>query len=143
MCDALPVRLVEGFGDLDGVAQHLRGGQRTLLEPLGQRVAFQVLHYQEVDRLPALSGVEGAGACRRLLANVVQRADMWVVQAGDGSRLACEPPLQIGVRGDMLGQHLDRDSAVEAGVTGLVDLAHAARTERGLNLVRPQGGAGG
>ena len=45
-----------------------------------------------------------------------------VVQAGDGLRLALEPLLQIGVRGDMLGQDLDGDGAVQAGVAGFVRL---------------------
>ena len=34
----------------------------------------------------------------------------------------------IGVRGDMLGQDLDGDGAVQAGVAGFVDFAHAALT---------------
>ncbi len=50
---------------------------------------------------------------------------MRVVQAGDGLRLALEPLLQIGVRSYMLGENLDGDRAIQAGVAGLVDLAHA------------------
>ena len=42
----------------------------------------------------------------------------------------------------MLGQHLDGDRAVQAGVGGLVDLAHAARAEGGVDLVGAEGGAG-
>ncbi len=57
--------------------------QRALLQPLGQRVALQVLHDQEVD--PVLG------------ADVVQRADVRVVQAGDGLRLTLEPLLEVGV----------------------------------------------
>ena len=48
---------------------------------------------------------------------------MRVVQAGDGLRLALEPLLQVGVRGDMLGQHFDGNGAVEASIAGFVDLA--------------------
>ena len=43
----------------------------------------------------------------------------------------------------MIGQHLDGDGAVEAGVSGLVDLAHAARAEGGVDLVGAEGGARG
>ena len=39
-----------------------------------------------------------------------------MVQAGDGLRLALEALLEIGVRGDMLGQYVDGDGAVQAGV---------------------------
>ena len=45
---------------------------------------------------------------------------MRVVQGGDGAGLALEPLLQIGVRGDMLGQDLDGDGAIRPGVAGLV-----------------------
>ena len=80
-----------------------------------------------------------------MLAHVVQRADMWVVQARDGLRLALEPLLEIGVTGDVLGQDLDGDGAVQAGVAGFVDLTHAARadlTQGGLDLVGAERGAG-
>ena len=58
--------------------------------PLCEGVALQVLHHQEVDPV--------------LLPDVVQGANVRVVQAGDGLRLALEPLLQIGVRGDVLGE---------------------------------------
>ena len=35
----------------------------------------------------------------------------------------------------MRWQQLDRDAAVEARIVGLVDLAHAARAQRGHDLV--------
>ena len=37
---------------------------------------------------------------------------------------------------------LDGDSAVQAGVTGFVDLTHASRAEGGLDLVGAERGAG-
>jgi hypothetical protein len=45
----------------------------------------------------------------------MERANVLVVQAGDGLPLALEPLLQVGVCGDMLGEHLDGDGAVEPG----------------------------
>ena len=51
MGDALPVRLVQRVRDLDGNLPRLIQRQRALLQPLGQRVALQVLHDQEVDGL--------------------------------------------------------------------------------------------
>ena len=63
-------------------------------------------------------------------------------QGGDGPGLALEPPLQVGVQGDMFGQHLDSDGAVQAGVAGLVDLAHAVGAEGGFDLVGAERGAG-
>ena len=76
-----------------------------------------------------------------LAADVMKRANVRVVQAGDGLGLALEPLLQVGVRGDMLGQHLDGDGAVQAGVAGFVDLAHPTRANGREALVRAERGA--
>jgi hypothetical protein len=43
----------------------------------------------------------------------------------------------------MLGEHLDGDRPVQPRVARLVDLAHAARSERSENLVRAERRAGG
>ena len=80
---------------------------------------------------------------RDRIADVVERADVRVVQRGDGAGLALEPLLQVRIGRDMLGQHLDGDGAVQAGVGGLVDLTHAAGAEGGVDLVGAEGGAGG
>ena len=119
--------LSRGVGDLDRNLQCLIQRQGTLFQPLGQRLAHQVLHDQEVDAV--------------LLADIEDGADVRMAQGGDRLGLALEPLFQIGIRRDMLGKHLDGDGAVEAGVTGLVDLAHAARAEGGVDLVGAEGGA--
>ena len=121
MRNALSVRFVQGVGDLGGVPQHLSGREWPLGQPCGQRVAFQVLHHQEGDPVPltpALSPRRG-----RLIPDIVERANVRVVQAGDGLRLALEPLQEVGVTGDMLGQDLDGDRAVQPRVAGLVDLS--------------------
>ena len=121
MRDALAVRLVEPIRDLDGDLERLIERQRAPLQPLGQRVPLQVLHDQEVDPV--------------LLTDVVERANVRVVQAGDGLRLALEPLLEIGVRGDMLGEDFDGDRAVQAGVARFVHFAHPARAEWREDLI--------
>ena len=57
--------------------------------------------------------------------------------------LALEPLLQFGISRDVLRQNFDRDSAVEAGIVGLIDLAHAAGPQGGLDLIRAEAGTGG
>ena len=47
----------------------------------------------------------------------------------------------VWIVGDMLGQHLDRDGAIQARVAGSVDLAHAPRAEGGIYLVGTERGA--
>ena len=93
-----------------------------------QRLARQVLHH------------EVGGAV--MLADVVQRADVRVVQPGDGLGLALEAGTAVGVGAELGRQDLDGDAAIEAGVAGLVDLAHAARADGGLDLVGPEARAG-
>ena len=107
--DPLAVRLVQRIRDLDGDLQRLFQRQRPFLQPLGQRLPVEILHDPEVDPV--------------LRADVMEGADVRVVQGGDGAGFALEPLLQVRVIGDMLGQHLDGNGAVQAGVAGLVDLA--------------------
>ena len=73
--------------------------------------------------------------------DVEERADVRVVQRGDGAGLALEPLLQIGIGGDVLGEDPDGDGAIQAGVAGLIDLPHPARAEGGLDLVGAERGA--
>ena len=70
-----------------------------------------------------------------LAADVVEGANVRMVQAGDRLGFALEPLLQIGISGDMRGQHFDGDSAVQAGISGFVDLAHTPSAEGSVDLV--------
>ena len=58
-----------------------------------------------------------------------------MTQRGERLGLALEPLLQIRVRGDVLGEDLDGDGAVQARVGRFVDLAHAPRANGGSNRV--------
>jgi len=83
MDDALPVRGRQGVGQLDGDLQCLVQWHRALLQSFGQRHALEVLRDQVIDAL--------------VLADVVQGADVRVVQTGDGLRFTLEPLLEVGV----------------------------------------------
>ena len=67
---------------------------------------------------------------------------MRVVQGGDGAGLALEAPPQVGIRSHMLGQHLDGDGAVQTGVRGPVDFAHATSAEGAFDPIGTERGAG-
>ena len=67
---------------------------------------------------------------------VVHLADVGMVERRDRARLALEP-LAVLRR-----QLLDRDDAVEPGVEGFVDFAHAAGPNQGLDFVRAEVGSG-
>ena len=58
-----------------------------------------------------LSGLPPSGKSTPV---IMEGADVRVVQGGDGAGFALEPLLQVRVGGDMLGQHLDGDDAIQA-----------------------------
>ena len=95
-----------------------------------QRVAVDVLHRDVVDAV--------------LLAGVVDRHDVRVVELRGALGLAQEVLQRLRILLQRVGQHLERDDAVEHGVLGLVDDAHAAAAELAEDLVAARlGGARG
>ncbi len=60
------------------------------------------------------------------LARVVDRDDVGVVDRGGGARLAYEALAEVGVLGQLRGDELQRDGAVEVELERPVDHAHAA-----------------
>ena len=119
LCAAL-----EGVGDLRPELHHLVERQRALLQAIGERLALEQLHHQEV-RVALVPDVE-------------QRADVGMVERGDRLRLALEALAALVVLREADGKDLDGDAAVEAGVLPAPDLAHAAGADRRLKLVRPE-----
>src|SRR5262245_17489694 len=128
MDDSVAVRLVERVRDLRRIAQRLVDRQAPAREAVAERLAFEQLHHQEADAV--------------LLTDVVQRADVRVVQAGDGAGLTLEALAQIWIGREMLGQHFDRDEAIEPAIARSVDLAHAARAKWRHDLVWAERGTG-
>ena len=92
MRDAFAMRLVQRIGNLDRVLQHLLQRQRTFQQSLRQRLAFEIFHHQKIDFV--------------LMASVVERADVRMVQAGDGLCFALESFAQFGTVGEMSRQEL-------------------------------------
>ncbi len=126
--DSRAVGLVQGARDLDAVAEHLVDGKRALLQPLGERLAIDVFHDEVDDPV--------------LLAHVVDRADVGMVQRGDGSRLALEPRAPLRIGHERRSHHLDRDRAIETCVPRAIDLAHPPRAERCCDFVGTEARAG-
>lgn len=126
--DALGVRGGEPIrdrrADLDGLAP----GDRSLLQPIAKRFAFQQFH----DRI-------GNGLVRAV---VVDSEDVRMGKRGDGSGFALEAGQPFGVIGEQLREDLHGDLTPEARVAGAVHLPHAARAKRCDNLVRPKPAGG-
>ena len=62
-------------------------------------------------------------------ADVVDGADVGVIEGGSGLGFALEASERLRVGGDVFGEKFECDEAMEAGVFGFVDDAHAAATE--------------
>jgi hypothetical protein len=138
-----------GIGRPRSLTVHGKPGQvAALIEALGEGLAFEVLHDEVVNTLgwPRLRpGLYRPARRRRyvrpgryvggrryvlqrklLVADVVEDADVGVLEVGDGLGFALEALAEFGALGQMRGQRLDGDDTVEARVAGLVDFAHAS-----------------
>src|SRR5262249_15672013 len=102
---------------------------RSACQPLLQRFALQQFHHEE--------GLTVAG-----LADVVNGADVRVLQGGDSAGLALKTFARLRRIRQIRAHYLDGDVASETRVAGQVDLAHTACAERGDDLVRSQACAG-
>ena len=117
------MRLVQRIGNLDRELQHLLDWQRTPLQSLRERLALDIFHHQKINVV--------------LESRVVKRADVRMIQAGDGFCFALKSLAQFRAVGEMRGQNFNRDGAIEARVAGFVHFAHSARADRGENFVGP------
>lgn len=80
---SLTVCFVKGIGDLNRVPQRLFEGHRSFLQTLRQRLPLEVLHDEEVHvSFPA---------------DVMERADLGVVQTGNRSRFSLEALAKVGI----------------------------------------------
>ena len=115
MHHTLTVRLVQRIGDLDGVFEGLIQRQSAFLQTLLERLTLHVLHDEVVNPV--------------LFADVVERADVRVVQAADGPCFTLEafPALRIG--GQVFGKDFDGNRAVQPGVGCTIHLTHTTGTE--------------
>ena len=74
-----------------------------------------------------------------LLADVVNRANVRVIQRRCGLRLALETGQCLGIAGNVLRQKLERNKAMKASVLSLVDDTHTAAAELFENAVVGKG----
>jgi len=127
MHDASSMRFAECIGDVNSVSKSLFHGKRAALESLGERLPFEVLHDEEVDAV--------------FVPNVMKRADVRVVQRRNRTRFTFQTLAELGVIREMSGENFESDDAIEAGVLGLVNLAHTASTDGADDLIGTEASA--
>ena len=109
--DAFAVGRIERVGDLDAEIEHEVDGQGLSVDAVFERLAFEVFHRQVGSAV--------------FFADVVDGADIGVVQRRGGPGLAAEPVEHGKLAADLIGEKFERDEAPQAGVLGLVDHAHS------------------
>jgi hypothetical protein len=127
--DTVSMRRAECGGNLDGHDEGIVERQRALLQPVGQRLALETLHDEKRHAL--------------LVTDVVECADVGMGELRDRARFTIEAFAELRIVGERLGKNLDGDCPIEAGVAGLVHLAHATGPKPGKDLVRAEAGACG
>jgi hypothetical protein len=116
MQDAERVGGVEAIGDLDAEVEHLADFQRPALDHLIERLALEQLHGDELRTV--------------VLVDLVDRADVRMVQRRGGPRLAQEAIQRVLIVCAIRWQEFQRHLARQAEVFRLVDDAHPTGAER-------------
>ena len=115
MNHALGVRGGKGVGDLDGEGEQDFDLQGLSGDAVLEGHAFEKFH-----------GDEGLIV---VLADLVDRADVGVVQRRSGTGLAAETFERMRIAGNVSRKEFEGDKAAQADVFGLVDYAHASAAE--------------
>src|SRR5688572_7819548 len=128
MDDARLMRAVERARNLDSAREGFVERQRATSQPRRQGLALEHLQYEKVDA--------GLGA------DIVDRADVGVVECGNCSRLALEALAPGLIAAHVLERHLDGDFPPQTRVLCAEDLPHPARAKRAGYFVWTEASAG-
>jgi hypothetical protein len=122
--DALVVRRCQSSRHLLCELGRLSRRQRTGIQPSTQGFAFQKLRDQ----------------IRRtfVLAKIMNRQNVGMIQRRYRPRLLLEPPQPFGVAGKRPRQNFDGHVAIQPRIAGAIHLTHASDAEQGLDLVRTE-----
>jgi hypothetical protein len=115
MDDAFGMRSVERVGNLDAEIKQRFHIERTAVNAVFQRHAFEKFHDDE-----------GASI---VLADLVDGADIGMIQRGRGAGFAAETFERLRITDEIFGKEFDGDEAAEFGVFGFVDDTHASAAE--------------
>ena len=115
MDDALLVRSVQGVRNLNGQFQRLLKGERLRPDHVLQCLSFQQFHG---DELPAVGFV-----------NLVNRADVGMVQGACRARLALESFERLRIARQLVRKKFQRHVAAKLGVFGFVNDTHTTAAE--------------
>src|SRR6185436_10073569 len=127
--DPVRVRVGQRVSQFVRDRQQLARRNGTAPDARLQRLPVETLHDEVIDA--------------RVVPDVVERADVRMLEVGDdpGFPLEAFPPIGIGRR--IAGEDLDGDRAAETDVPSFVDLTHAPDAEEAEDLVDSEATARG
>jgi len=123
------VRRLEPLGDLPAHVDRFVHGQRS-----ARNSSRQVLPRHELER-------EEANVV--LLVDAVDPGDVRMIERGERLGFSFEAPEPLFVVGQLLGQHLDRNFAIEPRIPRSIDLPHPPGSEGIEDLIERKGLTGG
>src|SRR5581483_9160537 len=115
MNDAFGVRGIQSIRNVKRQWKKRFHIQRTPRDSAFQRHALQEFHHDE--RLPIL------------LIDLINCADIWMVQSGGSLGFALEAAESLSVMSNFVGQKLEGHKAAELHILGLVDHAHTTTAD--------------
>jgi hypothetical protein len=119
--DAVLVCDFQRVGDLPGNGECLVDGKGPLCDTVRQRGTLDEL---EDQRLRAVAFL-----------NAVNRRDMRIIQRSEDLRFTCEAGETVRVERNRRREHFQRNVALQLGVAGALDFAHAARAKQADDFV--------
>ena len=128
---------LEGFANLGDDGEGLGGGEAAGAEGLAEVRAVHVFHQQIVKRGMG-DGVWGLGGGHE--AEVVDGDDVGVAEAGEEAAFALETGGEGGVGAEVGREEFEGDEAIELGLAGLEDVAHAAGADEFEDFELREGG---
>ncbi len=114
MDDAFGVSRSQSVRNLDAQIEHQADVDRSAADAMFQRLAFQQFHGDE--RLPVR------------LADIVDGADVRVIESGRSAGFSLKAVQRLTVPGHFGWEEFEGDVAAEAGILGFVDHTHSAAT---------------
>ena len=119
---------IKSVGDLNTNVEDGVHRERTPGDAVLECFAFEQLHHKKCFPFKFL--------------NVVNRADVGMIQGGGGAGFAAEALEGLRILAQLLREEFEGDAAAQLEVFGGVDDAHAAATELFKNAVVSEGLAG-
>ena len=115
MHDALTMSFVERIDDLNAIAQDLLDRKRPLQQTISECLAFQIFHDEKIRAV--------------LVADIVERADVRMIQTRHGVRFALHALPQLCIANQIGAQDFDGYITTEFGIARQIHLTHTARAE--------------